>query len=81
MSPITRHPADPAKAALMTKSELISSIEGMRVISLPEAARLNGISVDTIRRQHPDKILKMSDKRIGMRLKDALSLARPLDAA
>jgi hypothetical protein len=59
-------------------SELLSGLEGERVTHLSEAARLNGVSIDTLRRQHSNKIVKMSDKRVGMRLKDALSLAQPI---
>jgi hypothetical protein len=47
----------------------LDALESMRIISLPEAARLAGVSVDTLRRQHSDKILKMSEKRRGMRLR------------
>lgn len=46
-----------------------------RIVSLQQAARLMGISADTIRRRHPDKILRPSPRRQGMRLRDALMLA------
>jgi hypothetical protein len=86
MSPRARHHAEllagvARQGPFKPTSELLAGLEGERIISLPEAARLNGTSVDTIRRRHADKILRMSDKRVGMRLKDALGLAQPLDAA
>ena len=43
-----------------------------RVIGLKEAAKLMGISPDTLRRNHSDKILVLSARRRGMRLRDAL---------
>jgi hypothetical protein len=84
MSPRARHHAEllasVGETPFRTTSELLSGLEGMRIVSLPEAARLNDLSVDTIRRRFPHLILKLSDKRVGMRLRDALSLATPLSA-
>jgi hypothetical protein len=86
MSPRARHHAELLAGAanqgrFRATSELLAGLEGERIISLPEAGRLNDISVDTIRRKYANLIVRMSDKRVGMRLKDALSLAQPLDAA
>ena len=36
---------------------------------------------DTIKRQHSDKIVRTATHRVGMRLKHALALARPLEPA
>ena len=44
-----------------------------RVVSLPEAAHLAGVSPDTMRRCHKRgeiKIIKLSPRRIGVRLSD-----------
>jgi hypothetical protein len=44
-----------------------------RVVSLGEAAHLAGISIDTLRRLHARKeikIIKLSPRRVGMRLSD-----------
>ena len=44
-----------------------------KVISLPEAAHLAGISPDTLRRCHRReeiKIVKLSPRRVGVRLSD-----------
>jgi hypothetical protein len=62
-------------------SQLLAGIEGERIVSLVEASRLAGVSIDTLKRRHGDKIVRMSAKRIGMRLRHVLSLAQPLDAA
>jgi hypothetical protein len=50
--------------------------ELQRVINLKEASRLSGLSVDTIRRRHSDKIIDLSPRRRGMRIRDALMLAQ-----
>jgi hypothetical protein len=49
-------------------------IERLRVVSIEEAASLANMSMDTIRRHHRDKFIKLSPRRIGMRLGDALRL-------
>jgi hypothetical protein len=54
-----------------------SWIELQRVVDLKEASRLAGLSVDTIKRHHSDKIIDLSPRRRGMRVGDALMLARP----
>jgi predicted DNA-binding transcriptional regulator AlpA len=44
-----------------------------KVVSLPEAAHLAGVSPDTLRRCHKRnelKIIKLSPRRIGVRLSD-----------
>jgi hypothetical protein len=41
-----------------------------RVISLKEAARLSSLSPDTIKRVYPDKIVHLSPRRLGIRLRD-----------
>jgi hypothetical protein len=48
-----------------------------RVVSLKEASRLSGLSADSIKRHHSDKIINLSPRRRGMRMRDALMLAQP----
>jgi hypothetical protein len=50
-------------------------IELQRIISLSEAAQLSGISIDTIKRRHADKIIELSPRRRGMRMRNALMLS------
>jgi hypothetical protein len=57
-----RHPAE------------LTPLELLRIVPLEEAARLRGVSTDTLRRNYPEKILQLSPKRRGMRLRDALQL-------
>jgi hypothetical protein len=64
--PTTESP-DPAKLA----------VEMQRVVSIPEAARLCGLSTDTLRRRHRDKFIRLSPRRIGMRVGDVLDIGKP----
>jgi hypothetical protein len=54
--------------------ELSRKLELERIISLQEAADLRGCSVDSIKRNHGDKIIAISPRRRGMRLRHALML-------
>lgn len=51
-----------------------------RIIPLSKAAELRGVSIDTLKRREPEKIIRLSPRRLGMRLKDAL-LLQPNGAA
>jgi hypothetical protein len=42
------------------------------MISLPQAAELRGVSVDTFRRLFPDLIVQVSPRRLGVRVGDLL---------
>jgi hypothetical protein len=50
-------------------------VELQRIVDLKEASRLSGLSVDSIKRHHSDKIIDLSPRRRGMRVRDALMLA------
>jgi hypothetical protein len=54
--------------------KLPPGLELERFVSLDEVARLRGTSRDTVRRNDADKIVKLSPRRDGMRLRDALML-------
>jgi len=60
--------------AAAEKAEL-SSLERERIVTLDEASRLSSQSVDTLRRRHRDKIIQLTPRRQGMRIKHALMLA------
>ena len=45
-----------------------------RIVSLQQAAELCNLSPDTFRRRYPDKLVKLSPRRTGVRLRDALLL-------
>jgi hypothetical protein len=52
----------------------IPPVELLRVVPMPEAERLSGLSADTLRRRHREKIKDLSERRQGMRVIDALML-------
>lgn len=52
-------------------------VDTYRVVTLQQAAALNSCSIDTLKRNHSDKILKLSTRRLGMRLADAIAIGRP----
>jgi hypothetical protein len=54
--------------------KMLPPLELLRVAEMPEAARLAGASQDTLKREHPDKIVKISRRREGMRVAHALML-------
>jgi hypothetical protein len=54
--------------------ELRPELELNRIVSLEEAAKLRGVSKDTIKRRYPEIIIKLSPRRVGVRLRDALAL-------
>jgi hypothetical protein len=53
------------------------AVEMQRVVSLAEAARLRGVSIDTLKRTQRDKIIRLSPRRLGMRVFDALYALDP----
>jgi hypothetical protein len=70
--PAPRHPAkvfDPGKSEL-------TPLDLMRVISIAEAERLSSLSADIWYREHSDKLIQLSKRRIGVRLRDALFLSK-----
>jgi hypothetical protein len=50
-------------------------IERLRIVPIAEAARLAGVSVDSLRRNHKDKLVRMGPRAVGMRQADALLLS------
>jgi hypothetical protein len=56
---------------------LSPELELERIITILQASNVSTLSEDTIRRRHADKIIKLSPRRDGMKLRDALSLRRP----
>jgi hypothetical protein len=54
---------------------MLTEIERERIAPLKEAARLRGVSEDTLKKTDADKILQLGPRRYGMRVKDALLLA------
>jgi hypothetical protein len=53
----------------------LTAIELERILSLDEAAQLASVSSDTLKRNHRDKLVRLSPRRLGMRVRDALMLS------
>ena len=54
--------------------KLTPELELKRMVSLQEAKRVSSLSIDFLKRNHGDKIIELSPRRLGMRLGDALML-------
>ena len=55
----------------------LAAIEGLRVLSLAEVARQLGISKSTVKRKFAHLLVRVGERRVGMRLKDVLELVKP----
>jgi hypothetical protein len=52
----------------------LSWLELHRIVSLQKASQLSGLSSDSLRRHHADRIVRLSPRRSGMRVIDALMI-------
>lgn len=52
----------------------LAAMDRMRIVPLPKVARFLGISERTLTRNHADKIVRISPRRVGMRVRDALAI-------
>jgi hypothetical protein len=50
------------------------------VLPLPEVEKITSLSSDTIKRHHSDKIVNLTPRRQGMKLKHALVIASGREA-
>jgi DNA-binding transcriptional regulator YhcF (GntR family) len=58
--------------------ELIQGIEGEKIWSVDRVAQHLDVSPDTVRRRYKNLLVQTSDKRLGMKQRVALTLAKPL---
>lgn len=58
----------------LTDHEQLRTLEPMRIILLPDVAKFLGVSVETLTRHHGDKIVRISPRRRGMRVRDVLAI-------
>jgi hypothetical protein len=56
------------------KSERPSWLELERVLPLPEVEEMTSLSRDSLDRHHSNKIVDLSPRRRGMRVKDVLAI-------
>jgi hypothetical protein len=47
-----------------------------RIASLKEVKQLTGLSIDTIKRTYRGQLIRLSPRRLGMRVEDALQLGK-----
>lgn len=47
---------------------------------MKESSELSSLSEDSLKRNHPDKIVRLGPRRLGMKRRVALSLGKPLQA-
>lgn len=57
-----------------------SALDLERIVTLSQAAELSGISEDGWRRHHKHLIRRLSPRRVGVKLRDALAIGQPKDA-
>jgi hypothetical protein len=50
-------------------------VELERVLPINEACRITNLSRDGLQRHHRDKIVRLSPRRVGMKLRDVLAIA------
>jgi hypothetical protein len=48
---------------------------------MPEAERITSLDEDTIKRRFPEWVVRVSDRRIGMKLKHILAIASGRETA
>ena len=56
--------------------KLPPGLELDRIITLQEAEKISSLSVDSWKRHHSDKVVELSPRRLGVRLRDALMIRR-----
>jgi hypothetical protein len=54
--------------------KLPAKLELDRIISLQAAEQVSSLSPESWKRNHPDKVVELSPRRFGVRLRDALML-------
>ena len=57
--------------------KLSPELELERIVSLQTAEKVSGLSADSWKRHHADKIIELSPRRLGVRLRHALMLGKP----
>jgi hypothetical protein len=54
--------------------QLSRELELERIVTLEEAIEFSRLSRDTLKRRHGDRLIRLSPRRVGMRLRGALLL-------
>ena len=69
-------PAPRRKRFYEIDPDKLSAIELNRIIPISEAAELSSLSADGWYRYYRHKLVQLSEKRVGVRLRDALFLPK-----
>jgi hypothetical protein len=56
------------------KAEPLGILELERVCPLSEVEQLTSLSADTLKRRHKDKIVYLSPRRLGMKVRNVLAI-------
>jgi len=60
----------------MSDFKLSPELRLEQIVPLQQASKLSSLSVDSLRRNHSEKIIELGPRRDGMRVKDALMLGK-----
>jgi hypothetical protein len=76
-------PVKRARGASVPFAELwgLTAAELNAFVAIARAAEITTLHKDTLKRNYPDKVVQLSKRRLGMRLGDALMIARGSRAA
>src|SRR5262245_29736768 len=69
----------PGRSCVMKQYQLPAAHELDKIVPLRVAAQLSGLSKDTWKRSYPQKLIKLSPRRIGVRLRDPLLISSNSD--
>jgi len=61
-----------------TWTELESVIPLTSETAKPTGESVTSLSADTIKREHPEKVRRLSTRRLGIKIRDALTIANGL---
>jgi hypothetical protein len=64
----------PQPTARRPPASATSTLALEKIVTLAEAAELAGISKDSLRRHHAHLIRRLSPRRVGVKLRDVLSI-------
>ena len=71
---MTRRMAKASEKTSVPELPELTPLELNRIARLPEASRLSGVSEDSLRRNHSDKIIRLGPRAIGIRVGHCLQL-------
>jgi len=69
-----KRPEIHGKQKAADKYALPDGLEMQRIIPLQAAAKICGLSPDSLKRNHAGKIIRLGPRRLGIRVADALTI-------